>query len=217
LTEMKSPETPPLLVAASIGPYGAMLNGGQEYTGEYGGATLEDLVNFHRPRARALLHALPDLLAYETIPSLLEAQAIVQLQTELNGPLAWVSFQCRDTAHIADGSTIEAAIACLRNAPGVCAVGVNCCAPDLVEALVQRLAVAAPGLSIVVYPNNGRVWDGERMEWLLSGPDSFPAQAVQRWMRAGANIIGGCCGISASGVAAIASVLHAEKEKKENG
>ncbi|HEV2215697.1 MAG TPA: homocysteine S-methyltransferase family protein, partial [Terracidiphilus sp.] len=68
-----------VLVAASLGPYGAVLHNGAEYHGNYE-IGYGELVAFHRERiavlARAEGRAAPDLLAFETIPSLDEARAI---------------------------------------------------------------------------------------------------------------------------------------------
>ena len=67
-----------VLVAGSVGPYGAMLADGSEYRGDYdpGDAALEA---FHRPRIDALVAAGADLLAIETIPTLREARVLVRL------------------------------------------------------------------------------------------------------------------------------------------
>lgn len=56
-------------VAASVGPYGAMLADGSEYRGDYG-LTVAELTRFHRPRLEALAEAAPDVFAVETIPDL---------------------------------------------------------------------------------------------------------------------------------------------------
>ncbi|MDR3774572.1 MAG: homocysteine S-methyltransferase family protein, partial [Terracidiphilus sp.] len=67
-----------VVVAASLGPYGAALHNGAEYHGNYG-VGFDKLVEFHRERIRVLAEAGadgPDLLAFETLPSLEEAEAI---------------------------------------------------------------------------------------------------------------------------------------------
>jgi homocysteine S-methyltransferase len=206
--EAEQPDALFTLVAASLGPYGAMLANGQEYTGDYEGAGVEAIAAFHRPRVAALLGADPDVLAWETIPNLLEADAIARLQAEFDGPPAWVSFQCRDAGHIADGSTIEDAIARVKNAPGLRAVGCNCTAPEHVLELIGRCRTAAPDLAVVVYPNDGRVWDGAARAWATGGAGGFPDDTVRSWAAAGATLIGGCCGVTPAGVAAIATALR---------
>src|SRR5690606_11428710 len=89
-------------IAASIGPYGAFLADGSEYRGDYG-LTEKELMDFHRPRMSALLEAKPDLLACETIPSLVEAQALSKLLQEFPNISAWFSFSARDEKHISEG------------------------------------------------------------------------------------------------------------------
>ena len=86
-----SAPTRDMWVAASVGPYGATLHDGSEYRGDYG-LTEDALVAFHRPRMEALLGAGPDLLACETLPSLLEARAVVRVLREFPHARAWVTF-----------------------------------------------------------------------------------------------------------------------------
>src|SRR5210317_388673 len=69
------------LVAASVGPYGAALHDGSEYHGNYG-LNQQELKDFHRPRLEVLADTDADLIAFETIPSLLEAEALVEMLEE---------------------------------------------------------------------------------------------------------------------------------------
>lgn len=50
------------IVAASVGPYGAVLADGSEYVGRYG-LSVQELIDFHEPRIEAFLEGAPDLLA----------------------------------------------------------------------------------------------------------------------------------------------------------
>ena len=86
-------------VAGSVGPYGAFLANGAEYVGNYG-LSEKELMDFHRPRMKALVEAGADMLACETIPSLIEAQAIVKLLAEFPAITAWISFSARDDLHV---------------------------------------------------------------------------------------------------------------------
>src|ERR1700679_3293727 len=63
-------------IAASLGPYGAMLHNGAEYHGNYT-CSFEDLVGFHGRRIAVLAQSNADFLAFESIPSLEEARAIL--------------------------------------------------------------------------------------------------------------------------------------------
>jgi homocysteine S-methyltransferase len=195
------------LVAASIGPYGAVLADGSEYRGNYG-VSVAELAAFHGPRLRTLIEREPDLLAIETIPSLDEARAIAQaLGTMPDALPAWWSFTCRDEEHLADGSAFADAVAVASNAPRAAAVGVNCSDPRLVEPLA-RVAALRSGLPVVAYPNRGAGWNAKAKRWDGDGVDDLAALAP-RWRDAGARLIGGCCGTLPADIRAIRAALVA--------
>ncbi|MFI9551387.1 homocysteine S-methyltransferase [Nonomuraea endophytica] len=176
------------LVAASVGPYGAYLANGAEYTGDYD-LDEDGLRAWHEPRWEILAAAEPDMMAVETIPSYPEARAIARLLKETPQVKAWVSFSCRDEAHLNDGTPITEAAALFSGNPQVVAVGVNCTAPRHIPGLISRLTE----LPVVVYPNSGETWDAENRRWLgLSDPMEF-GQAAKEWQELGASLIGGCC------------------------
>lgn len=178
-----------LLVAASVGPYGAVLHDGSEYRGDYG-LDMDALVQFHRARFMVLADAGADLLACETIPSRLEAEALVRLLGERPDAKAWVTFSCRDGRHTSAGDSIAECARWLDGVPQVVAIGVNCVAPELVASLVREVG-SATAKPIVVYSNSGETWDAEARCWVGTA-DRFTAY-VPRWLAAGARWIGGCC------------------------
>lgn len=194
------------LVAASIGSYGASLADGSEYRGDYGldGAAL---AAFHRPRLRVLEESGADVLAFETIPSLVEVDAIVHLLAETDGPPAWISFQARDADALADGAPIEAAAGLAERCPRVVAVGVNCVAPSLVLPLLERCA-SASGKSLVAYPNRGDTWDAASRRWIPGGTNPEFGELAKQWRAAGARLIGGCCRTTPADIRAIAAALQ---------
>jgi len=195
------------LVAASVGPYGAVLGNGAEFTGDYDKEE-DELVEFHVPRLEALAAAGPDLLACETIPSIVEARALVRALERVPDVPAWVSFSCRNAAQICDGTPFEEAIRVAEAAPSVVAVGLNCTAPTHAEGLV-RIAAATTAKPVVAYPNRGAFWDAVRKAWV--DPPRQDARAPLRpaeWRDAGARLIGGCCGIGPSQIATIAQTLR---------
>lgn len=55
----------------------------------------EELKDWHRPQVECLAAAGADLLAFETIPSIKEAQAVVELLREFPNSAAWLSFSCK--------------------------------------------------------------------------------------------------------------------------
>ncbi|MFI6319368.1 homocysteine S-methyltransferase [Nonomuraea sp. NPDC050556] len=176
------------LVAASVGPYGAYLANGAEYTGDYD-LDEDGLAAWHRPRWEILASSGADMLACETIPSLPEAKALARLLEETPQVKAWISFSCRDGGHINDGTPIKEAAAVFSGNPQVVAVGVNCTAPRFVPALIGELTE----LPVVVYPNSGETWDAEARRWEgLADPVEY-GEAAAQWQAAGASMVGGCC------------------------
>jgi homocysteine S-methyltransferase len=178
-------------VAASVGPYGAFLADGSEYRGSYG-LTQKELMNFHRPRMKALVEAGADILACETIPCLIEAQAVAKLLQEFPNISAWISFTARDEKHISEGQLFADCVRELEDHPQIAAIGINCTSPKYVPALIRE-ARRATEKPILAYPNSGETYDAAKNDW-DGDPvlDSFGGQA-QEWYKAGARLIGGCC------------------------
>ncbi len=189
-------------VAASVGPYGAYLADGSEYRGNYG-LTENELMDFHRPRMRALIEAGADLLACETIPCLVEAQALGKLLDEFQGMQAWISFSCRDEAHVSEGQRLEDCVRLVEQNPFVVAVGINCTSPKYIPSLIRE-ARKATDKPVIVYPNSGEIYDASRNDW-----DGYPVYAsfgdeAREWFKAGARLIGGCCRTTPEDIRAIA-------------
>jgi homocysteine S-methyltransferase len=199
---------PPLrrFVAASVGPYGAMLADGSEYRGRYG-RTVAQLADFHRERLAVLAETPCDVLACETIPEVEEAAALADLLGVVPGATAWISFSCRDGAHLNSGATIEEGVAAVAGLTGVAAVGVNCTPPEHLAELIARIR-AVTTLPIVVYPNSGEGWDAVARRWTGSGPDHVDAAAVRRWRTLGAGVIGGCCRVGPDQIEALAPAMN---------
>lgn len=196
------------LVAASVGPYGAFLGNGAEYTGDYD-RDQAGLVRFHVPRLEALAQASPDLFAVETIPSVVEAAAMVEALERVPEIPAWMSFSCRDGTRVCDGTPFERAVAIATSSPSVVAVGVNCTSPLHVTSLVE-IAAAGTDLPVVCYPNRGAFWEPVRKVWVdPPRQDPRPSLRPATWREAGAGLIGGCCGTTPEDIAAIAGALRA--------
>ena len=196
-------------VAASVGPYGAVLADGSEYRGDY---DLDEaaLIEFHRPRLAALLAAGPDILACETLPRLLEAQALARLLAEFPEASAWISFSARDGAHTCHGEQMTDCAAALDACPQVAAIGVNCTAPQYIPALIDAIR-AATNKPIVVYPNSGEVYDSARRCWQGIGAVAAFAEQAREWAAHGARIIGGCCRTGPEHIRALATWVRAPR------
>ncbi|MET8854998.1 homocysteine S-methyltransferase [Streptomyces sp. NPDC004579] len=194
--------TRPLWVAASVGPYGAMLADGSEYRGRYG-LSVAELERFHLPRLEVLAAAGPDVLALETVPDTDEARALLGGVRGLGVP-AWLSYSVAGDRTRA-GQPLEEAFALAAEADEVIAVGVNCCAPEDVDAAVAT-ASRVTGKPVVVYPNSGEAWDAGARAW--KGSSTFTAAQVGGWERAGARLIGGCCRVGPGAIAGITAALR---------
>ncbi|MER6194658.1 homocysteine S-methyltransferase [Streptomyces cyaneofuscatus] len=189
-------------VAASVGPYGAMLADGSEYRGRYG-LTVRELERFHRPRVAALAEAGPDVLALETVPDVDEAEAVVRVAEETGLPI-WLSYSVAGGRTRA-GQPLEEAFAVAAGREAAVAVGVNCCDPADAEEAV-RVAVEVTGKPAVVYPNSGEGWDAEGRG--RTGASTFDPGRVRAWTGAGARLVGGCCRVGPGRIKELAGLLE---------
>ena len=203
------------LVQASIGPYGAYLADGSEYTPHYdlGEAGLRE---FHRPRWDALVEEEPDLMGWETIPSASEADALLRLLDDTPHLYAWLSFSCRDDASLADGTPLEDAIASATSVERVAAVGFNCIPPSLVPDLIDRFT-SVTEVPLIVYPNSGEGWDAVAKAWTGSQEPLDFGEAAPEWKEMGASVIGGCCRTGPADIKAIRSALLPASQQDPEG
>ncbi|HEX5858989.1 MAG TPA: homocysteine S-methyltransferase [Microbacterium sp.] len=194
-------------VAASIGPYGASLADGSEYTGAYG-LDVEQLRRWHGPRIRALADAGPDVIAVETVPSLVELEAVCR-ELEGVGLPAWLSVTVADGS-LRSGDAIEDAAAIAAGTREVVAAGVNCC--DVAEVggalAVLREGTGRPG---VAYPNSGERWNADTRRW--SGEASHISQLAAQWVADGAGLVGGCCRVGPDQIAEVARAVAASRAR----
>jgi homocysteine S-methyltransferase len=184
-----------ILVAGSLGPYGAALHNGAEYSGNYD-CSYADLVQFHRERievfARVSGAQAPDLLAFETFPSLEEARAVGEALAPWPELRAWFSFSCRDARHVSHGEPVAECASVVAAFPQTVAIGVNCVPASWLPSLIAELR-SGSSKPVLVYPNSGEGWDAATRNWIGSTePEDFGAKASE-WFAAGAQIVGGCC------------------------
>jgi len=177
-------------IAASVGPYGAALADGSEYKGDYG-VSKSILKDFHARRLDILITTSPDYLALETMPDTFEVEVLVELLKDCPIPY-WISYSCKEGNQTNAGQSFQSAVDLASNAM---AVGINCTKPELITELLRS---AKTGKPFIVYPNSGRVWDAKNKVWTGSAAAGFSNKLVNEWIEAGAQIIGGCCGIGAA-------------------
>ena len=189
---------PRALIAGSIGPYGAGLGDGAEYTGDYR-LTAGEYAEFHRLRIDALAAAGADLLAIETQPRLDEIRTVIGLAEKIGLP-AWLSVTLRTGTTLPDGSALADLAEAANASAAVQAVGVNCVPPSLVTPALEALS-AHTDLPLIAYPNSGEFYDADAMTWRDDGAEAgVGSWPLPTWTRLGARIIGGCCRVSAADI-----------------
>ncbi len=200
----ENPQAGTLLVAGSVGPYGAYLADGSEYRGDYV-RRAEEFTAFHRPRIEALLDAGADLLACETLPSFEEIKALAALVAEYPRARAWFSFTLRDSEHLSDGTPLREVVAALKDNTQVVALGINCIALENTTAALKHLH-SLTALPLVVYPNSGEHYDAVTKTWHHHGEACETlAGYLPQWLEAGARLIGGCCRTTPKDIAELTS------------
>lgn len=198
----ENPAAKGLLIAGSIGPYGAYLADGSEYRGDYQ-RSAQVFQDFHRPRIDALLESGADLLACETLPSFDEIRALAQLLVEYPVAQAWFSFTLRDSQHLSDGTPLRDVLAFLADYPQILAVGINCIALENTVDALSYLHSQTP-LPLVVYPNSGEHYDAVTKTWHHHGEACATLEGyLPQWLAAGAKLIGGCCRTTPKDIAAL--------------
>lgn len=209
---MQSPEKRNILIAGSVGPYGAFLHDGSEYTGNYvKDMSIQELKDWHRTQMKCLAAAGIDLFAFETIPSQKEAEALVQLLREFPNTKAWLSYSCQNMSMTSFGEKFDEAVSIAVGSDQLVAVGVNCCSPALVGPLLTS-ANQAQGQKTdwIVYPNSGEKWS-HNLGWQGSKTDKALSEYALEWVQLGARWIGGCCRTTPSDIASIRDILQTYK------
>src|SRR5271165_510830 len=197
-------------VAGSIGPLGVHLE-------PLGKTSLDEARAAFAEQIRGLAAGGPgvgvDLLVIETIVALNEAEQAIKAAREVAPELPILALITVDEdANCLDGSSPEVAASRLT-AWGVDAIGCNCSAgPATVLTALERLA-AATSLPLVAMPNAGmpRAVDGRNI--YLCSPE-YMASFARKFLKAGAQFIGGCCGTTPNHLRAMKSALRAVEAQK---
>ena len=189
-----------------MGPYGAYLADGSEYTGAYGvdSATLRE---FHRERWHLFAESDADLLACETIPSLQEAEVLAELMRETPATWAWLSVSCRDEGHLSDGTPVAELATLCDGVPNLAAVGVNCTKPEYIGPLLTEMA-RHTSKPLLAYPNAGEDYDITTRSWASPPSQLDWCDAAAGWVELGARGIGGCCRVRPEQITSLRASLR---------
>ena len=160
----------------------------------------------YREQMESLAEAGADLLAVETLMGIDEAAAALDAAGAVCGLPVLCSFSVEADGTVPFGGTALEALLTAQEL-GAAAVGVNCSVgPDQLEAVVRTLAEAA-AVPVIAKPNAGLpVIDELGRAVYTMGPRDF-ARHMAVLARAGASLLGGCCGSAPDYIRALAEVL----------
>ena len=195
------------LVAGSIGPYGAYLADGSEYRGDYD-LTEQEYQDFHLKRMQLLDKAGVDLFAFETQPNFNETKALVDLlEEQFPQQHAWLSFSVKDSETLCDGTCLFEAVKYYNDVQQISAIGVNCTTLENIEETIKNIK-SVTNKPIVVYPNNGDIYDPETKTWQANPQADTFSDLVPNWLKAGAKLIGGCCRTTPDDIKEISDIIE---------
>ena len=196
-----------LLIAGSVGPYGAYLANGSEYTGDYQ-LSESEFIAFHKDRVTALIDAGVDILACETMPSFLEIKALVKLIQQFSMVNCWFSLTLKDQQHISDGTPLTEVIEYLNSIEQIVSVGINCIALEKVTPALEVLSKLT-SKPLIVYPNSGEQYDPTTKQWHKNHHYNCTfANQLDTWIKLGAKLIGGCCQTTPEDIVEIHQLLN---------
>ncbi|XP_059617368.1 uncharacterized protein LOC132262201 [Phlebotomus argentipes] len=190
-------------VFGSIGPYGACLADGSEYTGSYVVSTSPSVIReWHKKRISVIIEAGVDALAIETLPSAVEGEILLNLMREdFPDVKFWLSFQCRSDSETAAGENYQEAVRRIWKkvkedgvlSKNFLAIGVNCTHPDRVTPLFSGLNQEEDRIPLIAYPNSGETYDVVEKKWICDRAQQPLESRVQEWIGLGVRYVGGCC------------------------
>ena len=196
-----------LLIAGSVGPYGAYLANGSEYTGDYQ-LSESEFIAFHKDRVTALIDAGVDILACETMPSFLEIKALAKLIQQFPMVNCWFSLTLKDQQHISDGTPLTEVIEYLNSIEQIVSVGINCIALEKVTPALEVLSKLT-SKPLIVYPNSGEQYDPTTKQWHKNHDHNCTfANQLDVWINLGAKLIGGCCQTTPKDIVEIHQLLN---------
>ena len=172
----------------------------------------------------ALIQSNCDLLAIETIPSLKEADVVLQLLREQPNAKAWVSFSCQDgnafkephktdATKTAFGESWADSIFTLQEKFGsrdqLIGVGINCTAPSSIQSLLDsfqnhpKRKQFPPDKALIIYPNSGESWNPDNGYFFGDNFKPF-SEYWKEWLRFrevhDKLWLGGCCQVFPSDI-----------------
>ena len=205
VNEIREKQATEAFVAGAIGPLGVRVE-------PLGKLSLSEARAAFAEQIRALVEGGPgvgaDLLIVETMTSLAESEQALRAAREVTpGIRVVVMMTVDEEGNCLDGASAETAAQKL-SAWGADAVGCNCSAgPATVLSVIERMRPMT-SLPLAAMPNAGIPRAVEGRTIYLTSPE-YMASFTRKLVKAGATLIGGCCGTTPSYTRAMKSSLRA--------
>jgi homocysteine S-methyltransferase len=192
-------------VAGSIGPLGVRLEPLGKIALEEARAAFAEQVEGLTAGGRGVG---ADLLVIETVMAINEAEQAIQAATMVAPEIPIFAMVTVDEdANCLDGTPAEVAAARLT-AAGADAIGCNCSTgPATVLTAIERMRTATE-LPLAAMPNAGMPRNVDGRNIYLCSPE-YMASFARKFVRAGVQFIGGCCGTTPNHIRAMKSAIRA--------
>ncbi|MCL2004314.1 MAG: homocysteine S-methyltransferase family protein [Oscillospiraceae bacterium] len=186
--------------ALGFGPTGRLME-------PMGDLTFEEAYTHFARLAAAGAEGGADLVLVETMSDVYECKAAILAIKETTSLPVVCTVTLSENGRTLTGSDIQTAVAVLESL-GVNAVGLNCSlGPAQLKPLLKEM-LARTSLPVVIQPNAGlpRVSDDGGMVYDVSAA-AF-AEYAAGFVRAGARVVGGCCGTTPEHIALTKKLIH---------
>lgn len=196
-----------IFIAGSMGPLGIQLE-------PWGETSFQEAQDAFREQASALVAETGiDLFAVETIQNIREMEQAVIAIKEVSDLPIMATMALQEDGRTSYGNTIEEIVEAMEHW-GVYAMGINCALGpkqmlDLLEVMVQLTR-----LPIAVMPNAGTPQYVDGRSFYMATPEYFGVYA-KRFIEAGAQIIGGCCGTTPAHINKMAAAMAQKQTRLE--
>lgn len=193
------------LVAADITMTGEQL-------APMGKMDFEELIDIYKEQIRITCEAGADLIVVETMMSLQETRAALIAAKEVCDlpVMATLTFET-DGKTLYGTDAVTAAVTLEKL--GVCAIGANCSTgPDKMTDVITSI-VQSVSIPVIAKPNAGLPTLNEFGETVYDMDEPAFVEGIKELVKAGASIIGGCCGTSPAYIKALSEAFKG-KEKQ---
>ncbi len=204
----RHPERPPCYVAGNVSMTGKQLE-------PVGLMKFDELIDIYKEQISALAEGGADLIVVETMMSLQETRAAVIACREVCDlpVMATLTFEAGGTTLY--GTDPVTALITLQSL-GADAFGANCSTgPDRMVPIIKSLAEISK-IPVICKPNAGLPsLDEEGRTVYDLDPEGF-GEGMAQIIRAGASIVGGCCGTAPEYIRAIPADISPQNDRPDN-